>query len=171
MRQNESKNTAIPDENDASWLLRSSATKGEEHGLMMDSVSIRIASENDTANACFQAREIAKSVGFGSFEQTLISMAVNELARGMLLGGHAGTIEIETVSSDGKRGVRVRAITEKTEKTEKVAAGVASAPQGGAYVTGGGLGGGLAGIQRLMDEFSVESDDDKGATVEVLKWV
>ena len=55
--------------------------------------------------------------------------------------------------------------------TEKVAVGVAPASQGNSYVSGGNLGGGLAGIQRLMDEFSIESEDSKGTTVEVLKWV
>ena len=131
---------------------------------MMDTVSIRIDidSEDDTANARFQGREVARSVGFGAFEQTLISMAISELANDMLSGGEAGTIEIGAVSSDGRKGVRVQAIT---EKTEKVTVGVASAQQGSAYVSGGGL----AGIQRLMDEFSVESDDDKATTVEVLK--
>ena len=129
----------------------------------MNPVSVKIASEDDLVSARFEGREIARNVGFRAFEQTLVGMVISELARNMLLVCKGGTIEIEAVDGDSRKGVRVLAITQESGTKE----GQNAVPTISA--TAGGLGAGLAGVQRLVDELSVSRNGDNSCTVEVLK--
>ena len=131
----------------------------------MNAVSIQITGEEDLVGARFEGREIARDVGFGAFEQTLVAMAISELGRNMLSACKGGTIKVEAVADGSQKGVRVLAITEGagTEERDDAPAGAVTAP--------GGLVAGLAGVQRLVDEFTVSRNDDNSCTVEVLKWL
>ena len=131
----------------------------------MSHVSIPINNEGDLVTARLQGRDIAEDIGFGPFAQTLISTAISELARNILLYARTGTLAVESVTEGQRQGVRVQAIDEGPGIED-----VETAQREG-YSTAGGLGMGLAGVQRLMDEFSIESEPGRGTTVEVVKWL
>lgn len=131
----------------------------------MNTTSIPIKNENDLVTARLQGRDMAKEIGFGVFDQTLISTAISELARNILSYAETGEMLVEPASDGSRRGIRLRAI-DKGPGIEDL-----EAAQHEGYSTGGGLGMGLSGVQRLMDEFSIESEPARGTTVEVLKWL
>ncbi len=131
----------------------------------MNTASIPIKNENDLVSARLQGRDMAKEIGFGVFDQTLISTAISELARNILSYAETGEMLLEMTSDGSRRGIRLRAI-DKGPGIEDL-----EAAQHEGYSTGGGLGMGLSGVQRLMDEFSIESEPARGTTVEVLKWL
>ncbi len=131
----------------------------------MDRLSIPIENENDLVSARLQGHDLAKEIGFGAFDRTLISTTISELARNILQYATTGTIEAEMVSDASRKGIRVRAVDEGPGIDDLETA------QREGYSTGGGLGMGLSGSQRLMDGFSIDSKPGKGTTVEVLKWL
>ncbi len=131
----------------------------------MNQISMTINNESDLVTARLKGRDVAKDLGFGVFDQTLISTAISELARNILEYAGTGTIEVESTPDAPQKGVRVRAI-DKGPGIEDL-----EAAQREGYSTSGSLGVGLSGVQRLMDEFSIESEPARGTTVEVLKWL
>jgi len=131
----------------------------------MNHISMTINNESDLVTARLKGRDIAKDLGFGMFDQTLISTAISELARNILEYAGTGTIEVESTPDAPQKGVRVRAIDKGLGIEDLEAA------QREGYSTSGSLGVGLSGVQRLMDEFSIESEPARGTTVEVLKWL
>lgn len=128
-------------------------------------VTIRISSKGDIVTARQTARRIATEAGLAGSNLALVATAVSELARNILEYANAGTIEVQLIEKDGRRGIQVIA---KDEGPGIV--NVEMAMQDG-YSTGGGLGLGLPGTRRMMDEFEIESHPGKGTTVTVVKWV
>ncbi len=139
--------------------LLQSREKGAE-----DDVQVPVECDADVVAARQRAREVAAEVGFSGTDLTLISTAVSEIARNIVQFARRGEVVLTRVEDDGRSGVRVVA--------RDAGPGIADldrAEQDG-FSTYGGMGLGLPGCRRLMDEFEVTSKVDKGTTVVMTKW-
>ncbi|WHX98136.1 anti-sigma regulatory factor [Neobacillus sp. DY30] len=127
--------------------------------------SIKILSEWDIVTARQHGRNIAKKLGFGTVDQTRITTVISELARNIYLYAGKGEIHFEPVSALEKRGLKVIARDYGPGIQD-----IRRAMEDG-YSTSGGLGAGLPGVKRLMDEFDLTSTVGKGTTIQVVKWL
>jgi serine/threonine-protein kinase RsbT len=110
------------------------------------------------------ARDLAKHAGFGFTDQVLIATAISELAHNVLLYAGHGEMTLNLTEQNGRVGIVMTAIDEGPGIPD-----VAQAMQHG-YSTSGGLGLGLPGVQRLVDEFEIVSHVGRGTTVTAKKW-
>jgi serine/threonine-protein kinase RsbT len=127
-------------------------------------VCVPVRSEHDLVAARQKGRQLAESLGFSSSEATLVATAISELARNIVNYAVRGEIVLRRVHDRARRGITVIARDEGP--------GIANlklALQEG-YSTSGGLGLGLPGVRRIMDEFCIESAPGRGTTVTATKW-
>jgi serine/threonine-protein kinase RsbT len=126
---------------------------------------IRIRSGADIVAARLQGRELAAEAGFSGTDQTIIATAISELARNIVEYAHSGEIRLTLVRTANTSGIRVEA-----HDGGPGIANIELAMQEG-YSTGGGLGLGLPGIRRLMDEFVISSKPGEATIVITTKWI
>jgi|SRR5262245_10080777 serine/threonine-protein kinase RsbT len=128
-------------------------------------IVVRIASAADIVSARQRGRELAAGLGFSRSDQTVIATAISELARNILEYATLGEIEL----AEARRGSRVGIMILAHDSGPGIM-DVGQALQDG-YSTGRGLGIGLPGVRRLMDEFDIASEVGKGTRVTVRKWL
>jgi len=131
---------------------------------VVDELLVPIASDVDVVTARQQGRSVAADAGFSSGDQTVIAAAISELARNILMYARRGEIALTVISNGDRQGVVVIARDQGPGIPD-----VGRALQDG-YSTSGGLGLGLPGARRLMDEFDVSSVVGQGTTVTMKKW-
>lgn len=132
----------------------------------MSTIRVPINYTTDILAARQQGRTLARQVGFSSpTDLTLIATAISELARNIIHYAKQGEVVLDTIQHNGKRGLAIVAKDEGPGISN-----IAQAMQAG-YSTSGGLGLGLPGVKRLMDQFEIVSDIGKGTTVTAIKWV
>jgi serine/threonine-protein kinase RsbT len=126
---------------------------------------VPITGEDDIVRARQRAREVAKALGFGMVDQSRIATAVSELARNIVR------------YASGSRGeMRLRQVRGARDGLEIVVAdrgpGILDVEQAlrDGYSSGTGLGMGLPGARRLMDEMEIESELGRGTTITIRKW-
>jgi RNA polymerase sigma factor (sigma-70 family) len=127
-------------------------------------VRIPIRSDADVVTARKQGRELAAQAGFSATELTIIATAISEIARNIVMFADRGEILVSLVGDDGREGVTVVARDSGPGIPD-----LDRAVQDG-YSGYGGMGLGLPGSRRLMDEFEISSEVDKGTTVTMTKW-
>ncbi|PRO65896.1 anti-sigma regulatory factor [Alkalicoccus urumqiensis] len=110
-------------------------------------------------------RKLAREIGFGSVDQARITTAISELARNIYLYANQGQIKIEEVADSNKRGMKIIASDEGPGIRD-----VRRVMEDG-FTTSGGLGAGLPGVKRLMDEFDIDSELDSGTVITAVKWL
>ena len=132
---------------------------------MPEPIRVRIDQDADTVTARQQGRALAARVGLAATDQALVATAISELARNIVEYAKHGEIILEGAEQDGRRGIVVIARDDGPGIAD-----VELAMQDG-YTTGNGLGLGLPGVRRLMDEFEIVSRVGKGTTVTARKWV
>ncbi|GAA0452601.1 anti-sigma regulatory factor [Alkalibacillus silvisoli] len=125
--------------------------------------SVAIKKEWDIVAARQAGRQISQRLGFGSVDQARITTAISELARNIYLYAKEGEIIFDEVHDLPKVGLKIIA------KDKGPGINDLSAAMKDGYSTSGGLGAGLPGVKRLMDEFDMESGDT-GTKVTVIKW-
>jgi serine/threonine-protein kinase RsbT len=125
---------------------------------------VSIEREADIVTARQKGRELAATSGFSNTDQTLIALAISELARNILEYARRGEIVLGTLEGD-RRGIEVVARDEGPGIAD-----VDLALRDG-YSTGKSLGLGLPGARRVMDDFQIDSAPGKGTTVVVRKWL
>jgi serine/threonine-protein kinase RsbT len=126
---------------------------------------IPIESDADVVTARQRARELAAHVELSSTDQTLLATAISEVARNITTYAQRGEVSVAVVhEDDGRRGIRVVARVDGPGIAD-----IDRALQDG-FTTGGGLGLGLPGARRLVDDFSIESSPGRGTTVTLVKW-
>jgi serine/threonine-protein kinase RsbT len=126
---------------------------------------IRIASDADVVTARQRARALAGEVDLTSTDQTLLATAISEVARNITTYANHGEVALQIVSDGrGRRGIEVVARDEGPgiEDLER-------ALRDG-YSSGEGLGLGLPGARRLVDEFRIESAPGEGTKVTLVMW-
>lgn len=131
---------------------------------MIDS-SVDILTEWDIVEARQLGRNEAKKIGFGAVDQARITTAISELARNIYLYADSGNIVITAIEIDGVKGIKVIAKDEGPGIND-----IRLVMQDG-YSTSQGLGAGLPGVRRLMDEFEIHTVLDEGTVVSIIKWL
>ena len=126
---------------------------------------VTIHKEWDIVAARQMGREIAKQLGFGTVDQARITTAISELARNIYLYAGEGKIYFEVIESLEQKGITIVA-TDTGPGIKDL-----SLVMEDGYTTSGGLGAGLPGVRRLMDEFDIESETGKGTKIVTTKWV
>ena len=128
-----------------------------------DEVRIAVRTDADIVTARQGVREMAERLGFSRTDLTVIATAVSEVARNIVRFAAPGEIVVELLQQP-RAGVRVTA-----RDTGPGIADVERALTDG-YSTYHGLGLGLPGARRLMDDFAVISEPGRGTTVTMTKW-
>ena len=111
-----------------------------------------------------RVRERAVAQGFSLVDQTKIVTAASELARNAVIYGGGGTVRLESLNDGTRRGLRL-----VFEDQGPGIPDIAQALRDG-FTTGGGLGLGLGGTKRLVDEFEITSTRGAGTRVVITKW-
>jgi serine/threonine-protein kinase RsbT len=132
---------------------------------MADEICIKVCSDADIVLARQKARGLARELGFSASDLVMIATALSELARNIVEYARCGEIVLGRVEQGNRRGFVIIA----RDRGPGIA-DLELAMQDG-YSTGGGLGLGLPGTQRLMDEFEITSCVGQGTTVRATKWV
>ena len=132
---------------------------------MKDEVRIPVASGADIVTARLEGRQLAAKAGFNGSDLTVIATAISELARNIVEYARHGEMSLGIVLEGNRRGLRMEARDQGPGIPN-----IELAMQDG-YSTGRGLGLGLPGTRRLMDEFSIESKVGAGTTVTAIKWI
>ncbi|WP_019631411.1 anti-sigma regulatory factor [Actinomadura atramentaria] len=128
-----------------------------------------IASHDDVVRVRQLARSLAAAAGMSLVDQTKIVTAASELARNTLVYGGGGTARVERVERPSPRagaraGVRI-VFSDDGPGIPDVDQALAEG-----WTSGGGLGLGLPGARRLVDEFDLDTEPGRGTTVTVTKW-
>ncbi|PYX71524.1 MAG: ATP-binding protein [Acidobacteria bacterium] len=129
-----------------------------------DEVRIPISCDVDIVKARQAGRRLAEDVGFVFTELALIATAISELARNIVRYAKSGEIAIRPITNSARRGIQIVALDRGPGIRD-----VEQALQIG-FSTAGGLGLGLPGVRRLMDEFDIQSKLGQGTTVRITKW-
>ncbi|WP_181350148.1 anti-sigma regulatory factor [Thalassobacillus sp. CUG 92003] len=126
---------------------------------------VNIKKEWDIVGARQIGRDIAKKIGFGTVDQARIATAISELARNIYLYAGRGKVCFEAIDDLNHKGIRIIASDEGPgirELTDVMEDG---------FSTSGGLGAGLPGVKRLMDEFDIKSEEGQGTEIKAVKWL
>jgi len=127
-------------------------------------ITVPIASDLDIVTARQRGRTLASERGYSVSDATLIATAISELARNIVLYARRGEIVLASANGGMTPGIIIVARDEGPGIAD-----VSKAIVDG-YSTSGGLGLGLSGVRRLMDEFEISSEPGKGTTVTIMLW-
>ncbi|MEV5508358.1 anti-sigma regulatory factor [Streptomyces orinoci] len=123
-----------------------------------------IRSDADLAWVRQQVRQCAADLGFGLVQQTKLVTAASELARNTLVHGGGGHVDVTPVTRGVTRGLRL-SFADSGPGIRDVELAMTDG-----YTSGGGLGLGLSGARRLVDEFGIDTVPGRGTTVTVTAW-
>ncbi len=130
-----------------------------------DRGELPIQSESDIVMARRAVRNAATALGFGITDVTRIVTAASELTRNIYQYAKAGAMRWRALNVNGRLGLEL-----VFEDHGPGIPDVARAMEKG-FSTSKGLGMGLPGAKRLMDEMSIQSEVGNGTTVQVRKWL
>jgi serine/threonine-protein kinase RsbT len=134
--------------------------------MILTEVRQSIRSEDDIVSSRQRAREAARQLGFGAVDQSRIATAVSELTRNIVrhASGGRGEVAIRETSADGRVGIEIIVADDGP--------GIADVEQAlrDGYTSGSGMGMGLPGTRRLMDEMTIDSAVGRGTVVTIRKW-
>lgn len=125
---------------------------------------IEVTSDADIVPARARGRALAGELGFSRTDATLVATAISEMARNIVVHAGRGEIELKPAYEADRRGVVVVARDEGPgirDVDEAMAEG---------FGTKGGLGLGLPGVRRIMDEFVIDTAPNRGTTVTMHMW-
>ena len=126
---------------------------------------VEIRNESDIITARVKAKVIAETLGFGYMDQTRIATAVSELARNAYQYAGEGKITITPANRQGRKGIEI-VVDDYGPGIENLELALK-----GGHSTAGGLGMGLSGSKRLMDEFDIKTKSKEGTTIVARKWL
>ncbi|HKG42667.1 MAG TPA: ATP-binding protein [Gaiellaceae bacterium] len=131
---------------------------------MTHEVLVAIESDGDLVEARAAARALATRLGFSRTDATLIATAISEVARNIIVHVGTGRIMMSPLEEEMRCGLQVVA--------EDKGAGIrdVEAALHDGYAGRGGLGLGLSGAKRLMDDFDIDTKMDRGTRVTMTKW-
>ncbi|MFG2532266.1 anti-sigma regulatory factor [Streptomyces sp. NPDC048516] len=124
----------------------------------------QVRTEEDLLTVRHAVRAATVRAGFSIVDQTRVVTAASELARNAYIHGGGGTVTIDCLTSSDTAGLRLT-ITDDGPGIPDVAAALTDG-----FTTGAGLGHGLGGARRLMNDFELHSAPGQGTTVIVTRW-
>jgi serine/threonine-protein kinase RsbT len=128
------------------------------------SKGLDIATSDDVVRVRALVRAAAVELGFSIVDQTKVVTAASELARNTYTYGGGGRFRLEILTSDSRHGLRL--------VFEDDGPGIADIEQAlrDGFTTGSGLGMGLGGARRLVNEFQIESTPGAGTKIVATRW-
>jgi serine/threonine-protein kinase RsbT len=127
-------------------------------------IQVPINSDQDIVAARQKGRSLAAALGFSSGDATLIATAISELARNIITYAKSGEIRLTVINGSARQGIQLVARDQGPGIPD-----VQQALRDG-FSTSGSLGLGLPGVKRLVDEFEIASEKNRGTTVTAKKW-
>jgi serine/threonine-protein kinase RsbT len=127
-------------------------------------VVVPVRSDSDVVRVRQVVRDVAISARLSLVDQTKLVTAASELARNTLVYGGGGESTVRLLERGGHQGVEVSFADEGPGIPD-----VDLALTDG-WTSGSGMGLGLSGARRLVDEFDLTTDPGSGTTVRVVKW-
>lgn len=137
---------------------------GKDPGDLDHVTCIAINSDADIVRARQVGRKLAARAGCSATDLTMVATAISEVARNIVTYAYKGEIEMRLVDHRGRRSLMIVATDEGPGIED-----IERALQDG-FSTGAGLGLGLPGTRRLVDEFSITSEPGRGTKVVMYKW-
>ena len=131
---------------------------------MENEIQVPINSDQDIVAARQKGRSLAAALGFSSGDATLIATAISELARNIITYAKSGEIRLTVINGSARQGIQLVARDQGPGILD-----VQQALRDG-FSTSGSLGLGLPGVRRLVDEFEIASEENRGTTVTAKKW-
>ncbi len=131
---------------------------------MSNEIIIPVKQDADIVLACQKGRALAAQLDFSDNDQVIIVIVISEIARNIVKYARHGKIILSRAQQNDKPGIAISAHDEGPGISN-----IEHALQDG-YSTGGGLGLGLSGARRLMDEFEIVSNTGQGTTITMRKW-
>ncbi len=128
------------------------------------SEQLPLQSSNDVVLARQRVRQFAIELRFSLVDQTKLVTAASELARNALDHGQGGQMKIEVVNGMSRMGLKLT-----FEDNGPGIPDIEAAMKDG-FTTGNGMGLGLGGSKRLVNEFAIESEAGKGTRITVVRW-
>jgi serine/threonine-protein kinase RsbT len=125
---------------------------------------VPVRSEQDIVLARQSVRKVAQEVGFGIVDQTKIVTAASELARNAVVYGLGGEMRWEALEDGRRKGLRLHFI-DQGPGIEDVSRALTDG-----WTSGSGLGLGLSGAKRLVNEFEIETAPGRGTRVTITRW-
>jgi serine/threonine-protein kinase RsbT len=138
---------------------------GPRKAMALEGSVVPIANSTDIVTARQRGRELASRIGFTGSDLTVIATAISELARNIVEYATKGEIVLALAQRGSRVGIQIEARDEGPGIADVTKAGQAG------YSTGNGLGLGLPGVRRLVDDFEIASVVGKGTSVTVRKWM
>jgi serine/threonine-protein kinase RsbT len=129
-----------------------------------DDVRVAIRTDADVVTARQEARTMGAGLGFSSTDLTLLATAISEIARNITTYAGEGEVALRALNDGARVGIEVVATDDGPGIDD-----VELAMQDG-FTTGSGLGLGLPGTRRLVDEFELETQPGGGTRVRLVKW-
>jgi serine/threonine-protein kinase RsbT len=129
-----------------------------------DARRVLVEAEGDIVTVRRTVRDAAKEIGFGVTDVTRIVTAASELTRNIYLYAGSGEVRWQALNAGRKRGIEL-IFADQGPGIEDLELAMEEG-----YTTSGGLGLGLPGAKRLMDEMEIETELGRGTTVTVRKW-
>ena len=130
-----------------------------------DAIVLAILSDVDIVAARQRGRALAGELGFSTTDATLIATAISEVARNIVTYAGKGEIVFRVLVDGARTGIEIVARDEGPGIAD-----IDRATRDG-YSSGQGMGLGLPGCRRLMDEFRIEAAVGVGTTVTMRRWV
>lgn len=137
---------------------------GQMGGVDMDTSVVNILTEWDIVAARQIGRSFAKTIGFNAVDQARITTVISELARNIYLYAEQGNVIVNVINQNNRDGIQIIA-----EDHGPGIQNLQTVMKEG--YSSYGLGAGLPGVKRLMDEFEIETETDKGTKIVVVKWL
>ncbi|WP_305823079.1 anti-sigma regulatory factor [Massilia brevitalea] len=132
--------------------------------LRVDRVTLPLRGDEDVVGLRKQVRERAVAIGLSLVDQTKLVTAASELGRNTIKYGGGGACHLDKLDDGFRKGVGLLFVDNGPGIPD-----LDLALRDG-YTTGGGLGLGLSGSKRLVDEFEIDTRAGEGTAVAVVKW-
>jgi serine/threonine-protein kinase RsbT len=125
---------------------------------------VPVRAEQDVVVVRQGVRKITQELRFSLVDQTKMVTAASELARNLLIYGGGGEVELDVLQEESRNGVRAKFIDHGP--------GIADIEQAlkDGYTSGSGLGLGLGGAKRLVNDFAIDSKPGEGTRITITRW-
>ncbi|MDB6135547.1 MAG: putative anti-sigma regulatory factor, serine/threonine protein kinase [Verrucomicrobiales bacterium] len=132
--------------------------------ILLKSETLEVTEERDIVTVRQAVRRVSLEIRLSLVDQTKVITAASELARNLLIYGGGGEVVLEQLQEGARQGVRVHFVDEGPG-IENIEVALRDG-----YTSGGGMGLGLGGAKRLVNEFELVSAPGKGTRITITRW-